>query len=120
MSPQELEILRKKARNIFIVGFIITIILTLASFIILKSFFSVFFVLIFGLVITIVITSGPSKKFSLAYKETYVLKSLKSVFKDLVYEPDKGLDESIIANTGMMYMGDRYSANDLFILKRGK
>ena len=49
MSPQELEILRKKARNIFIVGFIITIILTLASFIILKSFFSVFFVLIFDL-----------------------------------------------------------------------
>lgn len=112
MSPQELETLRKKARNIFIVGFIITIILTLVSFMMLKSFFSVFFVLIFGLVITIVITSGPSKKFSLAYKETYVLKSLKSVFEDLVYEPDKGIDESIIANTGMMYMGDRYSAND--------
>ena len=30
----------------------------------------------------------------------------------MIYDPEKGLDESIIRNTGMMYTGDRYSSND--------
>ncbi len=112
MSSQELEALRKKARNRVLIGLLTTVILVIISLVKFQSTFLVAFSSLFCLIFTIIIVDGPSKKFSLAYKETYVLKSLKSVFEDLVYEPDKGIDESIIANTGMMYMGDRYYAND--------
>lgn len=65
-----------------------------------------------GILISFLISSKPSKKFFLAFKETFVLKSLKNVFTNLIYEPEKGIPEYVIANTRMMYMGDRYSSND--------
>ena len=68
--------------------------------------------IIIGTIITQIISIKPRKKFVLAFKETFVLKSLKTIFTDLIYEPEKGLDESIIRDTKMMYMGDRYSSND--------
>lgn len=37
-----------------------------------------------------------------------MIESLKSVFTDLVYEPERGLEPSIIRNTGMMNMGDNF------------
>lgn len=62
--------------------------------------------------ITTIISSKSSRMFVLACKETFVLKTLKPVFMDLVYQPEKGIDESIIRNTWMMNMEDRYSSND--------
>ena len=59
-----------------------------------------------------VFSNKPSKEFKLAYKNTFVLQSLKSVFDDLEYNPERGFDYNVINNTGMMYMGDRYSSND--------
>jgi hypothetical protein len=55
----------------------------------------------------------------MAFKEVFVKKSLETVFTDLVYEPEKGLNSTIIANTRMMNMGDRYTSND-FISGRYK
>lgn len=112
MSVEELEVLRKKARNIVLIGVLTSIVIAIILFIILQSLFASFFAIVVGTIITIIINIKPTKRFTLAFKEAFVLKSLKSVFTDLVYEPEKGLDESIIRNTGMMYMGDRYSSND--------
>lgn len=112
MSVEELEILRKKSRNIVLIGIITSIAMTIVLYIILKSPIVSFITIIVGIIITTVINIKPKRKFTLAFKEAFVLKSLKSVFTDLVYEPEKGLDKSIIRNTEMMYMGDRYTSND--------
>lgn len=114
MSVEELEILRKKANKIKQIGTLITVIAIILGFILTKSFVLIFFVLILGLLITTFLASGPTRKFVLAFKQTFVLKSLQSVFTDLVYKPEKGLPEFIIRDTQMMDMGDRYSSNDYF------
>lgn len=112
MSVDELEILRKKARNMFIsaiiVGFIICILVSLIT----GRFIFGFIAIVISIIIANVISAKPTKKFISAFKELFVLKSLKSVFSDLVYKPEIGLDESIIRNTQMMDMGDRYNSND--------
>lgn len=112
MSVEELEILRKKARNIVLIGILTSIVIAIILFVISKSPFISFFAIIVGIIITTIINVKPTQKFTLAFKEKFVLESLKSVFNDLIYDPEKGLDESIIRNTGMMYTGDRYSSND--------
>lgn len=112
MSIEELEILRKKARNFVLIGILISVLSAIVVSILLKSFFALFFIIVVGLIVTILISVKSTRNFTLAFKETFVLKSLNSVFTDLVYEPEKGLDESIIRNTGMMNMGDVYSSND--------
>ncbi len=110
MSIEELEMLRKKARNTMLIGIITSIVIAIILFAI--SPFISLFVIIFGVIITIIINVKPTRNFTLAFKDTFVLKTLESVFTDLIYEPESGLDESVIRNTGMMYMGDRYSSND--------
>ena len=112
MSIEELELLRKKARNISLIGTISTIVVDIIVFIITRSPAFIISVLAIGLVITALLSSGPTKKFTLAFKNTFVLKSLKSIFSDLMYQPEKGIAEEVIGNTGMMFMGDRYSSND--------
>ncbi|MBE6157943.1 MAG: DUF3137 domain-containing protein [Firmicutes bacterium] len=112
MSVEELEVLRKKARNRSLLGIFIGIVLTVFFWIILESPFFIFFGIVLGIIISVIISSKPKREFTLAFKNTYVLKSLKGVFTDLVYEPEKGLDRSVIADTQMMYMGDIYSSND--------
>ncbi len=112
MSVEELEILRKKAKNTILIGTFFTIITAIALFVMLNSPLYSIILIIIGTIITQIISIKPRKKFVLAFKETFVLKSLKTIFTDLIYEPEKGLDESIIRDTKMMYMGDRYSSND--------
>ena len=76
-------------------------------------FFELFvFVIIFSVIIGAIITSGPSKKYKKAYKDFFVKRSLENTFTDLKYLPDQGISRSVIANTGMMDMGDVYSSND--------
>lgn len=117
MSVEELETLRKKARNRVLIGAFCSVGITLILFCITNLILTLFIGLIAGIIITHIISSKPSKKFSLAFKETFVLKSLMAVFTDLNYEPEKGIDESIIRNTQMMDMGDRYSSNDYISAK---
>lgn len=112
MSLEELEQLRKRARNIILIGIGVSLIIGIIVSIIINSPYFLFEIFIVGVVITIIIDIKPRRNFLLAFKETFVLKSLKTVFDDLIYEPDKGLDRSIIKDTNMMYMGDRYSSND--------
>lgn len=117
-SVEEIERLRVKAANIIKIGSIISVSLAIVvalSAVISGNFFSLplaFGILIIGIIVTMVFSNKPSKEFKLAYKNTFVLQSLKSVFDDLEYNPERGFDYNVIKNTGMMYMGDRYSSND--------
>ena len=119
MSIEELEALRKKAKNKFMRGIWISLGLSILSIVITKTPFLAFFIIIIGIVITTFSNTKPKREFTLAFKKTFVEKSLNSVFTDLKYEPEKGLDYSVIRDTGMMDMGDRYSSND-FISGRYK
>lgn len=87
-----------------VVGIIISIIV--------KNPIFVFFITIAGIIITSIISFKPTKNFTNAFKQTFILKALQSVFTDLNYQPNNGFDESVIRNTAMMKMGDRYSSND--------
>lgn len=118
MSIEEMEKLRSKAASIIKTGSIISVsifFLIMLLSIISSNYFGIpvgFGMLIIGIIVTTVISNKPSKEFKMAYKNTFVLKALKSVFDDLEYDPVNGFNESVIRNTGMMYMGDRYSSND--------
>lgn len=112
MSIEELEALRKKANEISQTGISITIIAIVLGFILTQNIILIFFIFVFGIIITTFAASEPTKKYVLAFKQTFVLRSLQSVFTDLVYEPEKGIPESVIRDTQMMDMGDRYSSND--------
>lgn len=112
MSIEDLERLRKRAANWFRFGLIITFIFTAFLFYKMRDTSCIFFGLFIGLALTIIIVQIPQKKFRAAFKEYFVLGYLKTIFTDLVYKPEYGLDESIIANTNMVDMGDRYSSED--------
>lgn len=112
MSVDELEVLRKKARNIEIVCFGIALVIAIVSVIYMKSPASFFMPLILGVVVSGLVTIKPLREFNLAFKNTFVKKSLEEVFTNLVYEPENGISQDIINSTGMMNMGDRYSSND--------
>lgn len=112
MSIEELEKLRKKAYTIQLIWFICTILLFVVMIITTKNIPLSFIIMIIGIVFTVIFSASPTKRFTSEYKKTLVSSALKSIFTDLTYEPERGLAKSIIGNTGMMNLGDRYSSND--------
>lgn len=112
MTIEEVEALRKKTKDSLVRGLLISGGIGLVLSIVGKAPGAIFYALIIGGIITSIKIKKPKQEFIRAFKNTFVLKSLQSVFTDLVYEPEKGLDESVIRNTQMMNMGDRYSSND--------
>lgn len=115
MNLSELENLRKKARNTILGGIIITAFVTIIMFLV-NPVIGVI-VLIAGIITTSILGHKFTKSFSLSFKETYVLKSLQTVFTDLDYKPEYGIEEQEIRSTQMMNMGDRYSSNDFISAK---
>ncbi len=111
MSVEELEILRKKARNSVLIGAGITLLLAILFFVLGVAVLGVM-VLAVGAIITFLATASKRKKFKLSFKELFVLKSLKTIFEDVDYQPEMGIDRNVIRNTEMMDMGNRYSSND--------
>lgn len=112
MTIEEVEALRKKAKKISQTGTLLTIVSAVLLSILTKGPYVFFIILVVGIIITASAKSKPTKEFIKAFKEVFVKKSLENVFTNLVYEPEKGLNSSVIANTRMMNMGDRYSSND--------
>lgn len=112
---EEVEKLRKKARNIVILGILFFAVLTIVlAYNDRYGIGEYAFILVpfLGIVITKFIIIKPKKEFLLAFKKTFVLNSLQMVFTDLKYDPNSGIDESIIFDAQIMNMGDRYSSND--------
>lgn len=113
MSVEELEIVRRKAVNNVLIGIVITIIIDIIICLLTKIIFFALFIFILGLAVTMIASNKSTNEFNKAFKKVFVLKALQSTFDNLIYEPEKGLDEDIIGNTQMMDMGDIYSSNDL-------
>lgn len=112
MSLQELEALRVKARNQLLFGLIGSLVLGIGlGFVTMLPPVGVI-VFAVGLIATTIISNKSTRAYTLAFKNAYVLKSLEQVFDNLQYHPEVGLDRSVIADTQMMYMGDRYTSND--------
>ena len=57
-------------------------------------------------------SSKKRNEFRDFFKKDFVEVALNNYFTDLQYRPYEGLDQSIIADTNMMNMGDRYSSED--------
>lgn len=112
MDIEQLEILRKKARNVYLVGFFITFVIAIGIGLYFKSFLFVLSSSIIGFVLTILLAAKPTTDFTTSFKKIFVLKSLQTIFIDLIYEPNKGIDKYIISETKMLNMGDRYQSND--------
>jgi len=111
LDIKEIEILRKKAMNTVLITFLTTIILTLIIFSIFSTLPSVI-TLSIGLQLVAVIIENSRKKFDREFKTTFVIPNLKTILSDLIYEPEKGIEESIIRETGIMNKNSRYSSND--------
>ena len=80
----------------------------------------VFMVILPAVVVAIVIaisTHDELTNYKKAYKGYFVERELNKTFSDIKYSHDAGLDENILASTGMIYTGDRYTSNDLTIGK---
>ena len=101
--------------------------LTIIFFIVILGKFSisiimpVLFIAFMGFIISAIIISVATRKDATAYRKAYkayfVEKNLKQIFTDLQYNHEAGIDEKLLANTGMINTGDVYSSNDLTIAK---
>lgn len=71
------------------------------------------FIVIPLILIPIIMYAVINNKFKAIFKEEFVKDALRSVFDNLTYDPKSGIDRETIADTGMLYMGNRFSSNDL-------
>ena len=113
---------------LFIIGFILLITLIKSSayhghfsFLAFSSIFMFIHPAIFVLVIYIFFTTVATRKeatdYRNAYKAYFVSGTMNKVFTDLKYSHEWGMPREVLANTGMINMGDRYSSNDYCIAK---
>ena len=105
----ELKQLQNKAKIVLGVTIPLTIIVGIALFLYKPEY--IFFVIAI-IIIPIIYCAVISKKFKSIFKDVFVKDALKAIFSDLVFEPEKGMSRNTIADTGMIYMGNRFSSND--------
>lgn len=117
MTYDELENKRKDYRKKIIICALITIGLAALIIFLTKRIAFVMIAVIIGVILKLIIATKAENEYSKAYKDYFVKSGLKNIFTDIRYTPDKGIAESTIANTRMMYMGDRYNSNDLISAK---
>ena len=113
--------IRKQARNRLIVCIAVFAGLELLSILMLvlrRSYSGVLIAVVpfilppIGVIVTALVVNKPRKQYRAAFKQAFVLRSLESVFTDLVYEPETGISYETIAGTKMMDMGDRFHSED--------
>ena len=107
---EELENLRLKIKRRYIICLIFTIIATI--FTVSYNFMLIIFPIALGMIITAIATFKLDARYKSLFKKTFVVKALEKKFTDLIYEPEHGISYATIADTNMMYMGDRYHSED--------
>lgn len=111
---EKIDEMRVKLRN----KYIFFIVLGLILFLLFLLYFDlnlnfIYFLIVIYIIVVFIFTHKPAREYKLAFKDFFVKSSLIKIFTNLDYNPEKGLSENVIASTNMMYMGDRYSSNDL-------
>lgn len=109
----ELNAIRIKLRNTYIILTLIIIGGIATVFILTQQIFTIFIGIFVAIILTLIFTAKPEKDYSKKYKNYFVAKSLEQKLTDLSYNPEQGIGYDVIANTNMMRMGDTYSSNDL-------
>ena len=117
MDINKLKELQSKALKSILITAIVVAVITIIFALVTQIIEILVFGLMAGLFLCIFISASPRKEFRLMFKKVFVEKSLQSVFTDLDYRPDQGLNRYTIASTQMMDMGDRYSSNDFISAK---
>lgn len=128
MSVEELKQLQlqiiKKNKICNIIGIIVFLVLTSATVIYFKiknitmelMFATTPFAMLIYLFTVIYIKSKANGKnidrFNNEFKNIFVLGSLKKIFEDITYYPNKGFSKDFIREVGMIDTGDSYSSND--------
>lgn len=79
--------------------------------ILIASPFSLYFIW-GGSVFLFIWATNKKRRYAKMFKKCFILDSLRSTFSDLVFDVDNGLPESVIADTGMMRLGNRYFTDD--------
>lgn len=115
MDVQELEKIRKSALQSILLGLIIDFIL-IFFFITICHFFH-YVLIILCIFPPIILSIGKIEKFKRAYKDVVVLTLFQETFTNVIYHPERGISETIIADTNMMHMGDKFYSNDYISAK---
>ena len=80
------------------------------------SFMAIFialFVFAFGAIIIAFVTRKEAEAYNTAYKDYFIRRNLASVFTNLVYQHDVGLNRNLLRASEMVHTGDVYTSNDL-------
>lgn len=117
MNALELEQLRqavvKKEKNCILIAIVVALIVSLIAVRTVVSFISVMVSgIIFGGVFSAIFTHKLRNDFIKGYKELIILELFKSMFTDVTFDFQNGIPKSVIENTHMINMGDRYTSND--------
>lgn len=117
MTLEQLETLRKKIAKKQTIGYAIVIILLFLNIFILKNRGIIASILIIGIVVVNLVTIKDKKEFKKMYKSTVVLQTLKTIFSNVCYQPERGLRKEVLKDTAMINMGNRYYSNDYISAK---
>lgn len=116
-SVEEIEKLRLKAKNKFIKNLILFSIIAIVIFAYCAStqgaeISASIILLVFAFILAYLMNRKETKKFKTAYKKYFALSIFKKLCDNVQFDFNKGINKEVIANTKMMYMGDRFSSND--------
>lgn len=111
MDIKELEKLRKKAIKFYVIGTTICFLITVLVVFFTKNLNCAILSFLVGISLTIFLNKSY-EKFNSSFEEMFVVRALKDVFTDLEYVSGKGIDETVIENTNMIQLGDRYSSKN--------
>lgn len=114
---KELEDLRSSIIKKSVITTLIFLAITIVVMLVTEMVQILFFGFVFGLLIGNLVVRKDIKNYREIYKSKIVLATFQEIFTDIHYDMNRGLDRSVIANTQMMYMGDRYHSNDLMSAK---
>lgn len=116
---EELEALRLKVRNKYLIGLGISagiaLIITVFIFIRTDSIFGIYtsiFTIMIGFILTYFITAKDRKAFNDKYKTEIVLRAFNQVCTNVTFDLNYGISRQVIADTEMMHMGDTFKSND--------
>lgn len=121
LSDQEIEQIKKEQADV-VFNKIILLISAVALTISLTAYFVFQEIGIFisGIVVIVILMGigiyaydKESKEFSQIVKDTIVKGLFKEEFTEVIYQPEKGFDESFISDTEMYSTGNRYYTDDL-------
>ena len=120
LSDKDIEVIKKEQSDVvFNKSIIIMIIVVLAISSILQLISGAPYFLV-GIFIIIILTFigiylyyKEKKEFSLAVKDIIINGLFTEAFEKVLYQPEKGLSESFIKNTGLYPMGNRFYSDDL-------